>query len=60
MSRSDEPANSSKSAEVTDDSKKQNQDDQAAADAIDSDDPHKVEKLSKLGHADNEAAEGTE
>ena len=31
-----------------------------AADAIDKDDPHKAEKLSKLGHADDEAAEGTE
>lgn len=33
---------------------------QSAADAIDKDDPHKVEKLSKLGHADDEAAEGSE
>ena len=31
-----------------------------AADAIDKDDPHKAEKLSKLGHPGDEAAEGTE
>jgi hypothetical protein len=31
-----------------------------AAAEIDKDDPHKVEKLSKLGHAGDEAAEGTE
>lgn len=30
------------------------------ADAIDKDDPHKVEKLSKLGSAGDEAAEGEE
>ena len=33
---------------------------QTAVNAIDKDDPHKVEKLSKLGHADDEAVEGTE
>ena len=31
-----------------------------AADDIDKGDPHKVEKLAKLGHAGDEAAEGTE
>ena len=32
----------------------------AVANTIAEDDPHKVEKLSKLGHAGDEAAEGTE
>jgi hypothetical protein len=31
-----------------------------AAEEIDKNDPHKVEKLAKLGHAGDEAAEGTE
>ena len=32
----------------------------AVADVIAEDDPHKVEKLSKLGHAGDDAAKGTE
>lgn len=34
--------------------------DSGGADAIDKNDPHKVEKLSKLGSAGDEAAEGEE
>jgi hypothetical protein len=38
----------------------ENSDEPTPADAIDKDDPHKVEKLSKLGDAGEEGAEGAE
>jgi hypothetical protein len=40
--------------------KQNDRDASKAADEIDQDDPKKVEKLSKLGHEDDDLAEGTE
>jgi len=50
---------------MADDQRQENIDENGArkssgADAIDKNDPHKVEKLSKLGSAGDEAAEGEE
>lgn len=47
-------------ADPTNDITKQNPGAGNAADAIAADDPHKVEKLAKLGKAGEDAAEGTE
>jgi hypothetical protein len=60
MSQSDEQGEAINKAAYHGDMQEQKPAEQPAAYAIDEDDPHKVEKLSKLGHADNEAAEGTE
>jgi len=60
MSQSDEQDEAINKAAHNGDTREKKPADQTAADAIDEDDPHKVEKLSKLGHADDEAAEGTE
>lgn len=60
MSQSDEQGEAINKAGRRGDMREQKPAEQTAADAIDEDDPHKVEKLSKLGHADDEAAEGTE
>lgn len=60
MPQSDEQDGSTGSLPGGGDTTEQKSKEQTAAEAIDKDDPHKVEKLSKLGHADDEAAEGTE
>jgi len=60
MSQSEKQGKAINDAAHNDDTPTQKPAEQTAADAIDEDDPHKVEKLSKLGHADDEAAEGTE
>ena len=60
MSQSEQQADVIKGTGATDAIKQQDGGEQTAADAIEKDDPHKVEKLSKLGHADDEAAEGSE
>ena len=57
MSGSNKQVNTAEGADSVDAEKRP---EQTAADAIEQDDPHKVEKLSKLEHAGDEAAEGTE
>jgi len=47
-------------ADPTSDLKHQNVKSDAKADQISEDDPHKVEKLAKMGDAGEEAAEGVE
>jgi len=60
MSQSDEQGNTINDVAHHGDTPKEKPAEQTAADGIGEDDPHKVEKLSKLGHADDEAVEGTE
>lgn len=60
MADANNQANADEGADPADDIKKQNPGERTSADAIDPDDPHKVEKLSKLGHAGDEAAAGAE
>ena len=60
MSQSDKQSEATNDAAHNGDTPEQKPADQTAVDAIDENDPHKVEKLSKLGHADDEAVEGTE
>jgi len=55
MSRQDEPVDAANNAADT-----AQAGERAVADIIAEDDPHKVEKLSKLGHAGDDAAKGTE
>lgn len=60
MSQSDEQDASTDGLPDAGETKEHKSKEQTAPEAIDKDDPHKVEKLSKLGHADDEAAKGTE
>lgn len=60
MQRPNDQTNTTNQPASRDDTAKSNPEGHNEADAIDTDDPHKVEKLAKLGHAGDEAAEGTE
>ncbi len=57
MGDENEAGNSDEGADPSGDIQKQNPSGTTTADQIDKEDPNKVEKLTKLGHSDHEAAE---